>query len=180
MTEPGRSSYRRLRMLVLTSCVVVSTIIGIGSAGLRINVTPSLPVGIYWATSSARAELVEFCPEEPFASESRDRSYRPYGVVCRDGGAPLVKPVVARSGDNVEVNKAGIAVNGTRLPATVTLAADGQGRALTPWPHGNYSVSADELWVASPGKQGSYDSRYMGPIRKRQVLAGLVPLWVVE
>lgn len=180
MTEPGRSNYRRLRMLVLTSGVVASSMIGIGSAGLRVNVTPSMPVGVYWATASSRAALVEFCPEEPFASESRDRSYRPYGVVCRDGGAPLVKPVVARSGDIVEVNEAGIAVNGNRLPATVTLAADREGRSLTPWPHGNYVVAADEIWVASTGKLRSYDSRYMGPIRKRQVLGGLVPLWVLE
>lgn len=180
MTELGQSKYRRLRMLVLTSGVVASSIIGIGSAGLRVNVTPSMPVGIYWATVSSRAALVEFCPEEPFASESRERHYRPHGVVCRDGGSPLVKPVVARSGDIVEVNEAGIAVNGNRLPATVTLAADREGRALTPWPHGDYVVAADELWVASPGKLGSYDSRYMGPIRKRQVLGGLVPLWVLE
>jgi conjugative transfer signal peptidase TraF len=167
-------------MLVLTSGIVASSIIGIGSAGLRVNVTPSMPVGIYWATVSSGAALVEFCPEEPFARESRKRHYRPYGVVCRDGGASLVKPVVARSGDIVEVNEAGIAVNGNRLPATVTLAADSEGRALTPWPHGNYLVAADELWVASPGKLGSYDSRYMGPIRKHQVIGGLVPLWVLE
>ena len=44
-----------------------------------------------------RANLVEFCPAEPFADLAIERGYRDAGI-CRDGAAPLLKPVVAIRG----------------------------------------------------------------------------------
>lgn len=63
-------------------------------AGLRINTSPSLPLGLYVTSSESDAHLVEFCPGEPFASLALSRGYRDAGS-CRDGGAPLLKPVVS-------------------------------------------------------------------------------------
>lgn len=178
-TEPGRFSYRRLRGLLLVLCAVSGTVLAAGAFGVRVNVTASLPVGLYLATSNASAALVEFCPAEPFASESRDRRYRPQSIACPDGAAPLVKPVAARPGDAVLVTETGIAVNGKVFPQSAALQVDGAGRQLKPWPFGTYEVAANELWVVSTYR-GSYDSRYMGPIRHDQVRESLMPLWVIE
>ena len=44
--------------------------------GVRINTSYSLPLGIYVRTHDRDARLIEFCPLEPFASESSERGYR--------------------------------------------------------------------------------------------------------
>ena len=143
--------------------------------GLRINASPSLPVGLYVATSSADANLAEFCPTGPFASLSMSRGYRDRGV-CPDGGAPLLKPVVARHEDLVEVAAAGLSVNGRLLENTAPLSVDTKGRSLTPWPLGRYRVAPDEVWVASSYSRRSFDSRYFGPIPTRQIRSLVRPL----
>src|ERR1041385_5815331 len=65
--------------------------------GLRINTSYSLPLGFYVRTTDLNARLIEFCPVEPFATESSQRGYRTHGIACPDGAVPLLKPVVADS-----------------------------------------------------------------------------------
>jgi conjugative transfer signal peptidase TraF len=132
-------------------------------AGLRFNLSPSLPVGVYMTTANGRASLVEFCPQEPFSTLSIARGYRDAGA-CRDGAAPLLKPLVATVGDTVELSIRGIAVNGHLLPNTAPLAHDTKGRVLRAWPFGRYLVAPGTVWVASSYNPRSFDSRYFGAI----------------
>src|SRR5260370_23703409 len=83
-------------------------------AGVRLNDSPSLPVGPYMVTSDRSADLVEFCPIEPYASLAAERGYRSDGS-RPDGGAPLMKPVAAQPGDTVELSSRGLAVSGKAL-----------------------------------------------------------------
>ena len=151
------------RIVVTSSIVMVSTFEICGLAGLRINGSASLPVGLYLVSGHPNANLVEFCPPEPFAQLAIERGYRDAGN-CPDGGAPLLKPVVARAGDLVELSAEGIAVNGRRLRNTAPLKKDTKGRPLTPWPTGRYTVGPDSVWVASYYNGRSFDSRYFGPV----------------
>jgi conjugative transfer signal peptidase TraF len=148
-------------------------------AGARINTSYSLPLGIYIRTDDARAALIEFCPVEPYAAESSRRGYRTRGTGCPDGAVPLLKQVVAVAGDAVTLAADGIRVNGRLLPKTAPLFRDGAGRSLHPWPFGSYTVEKGTVWVASTYNRGSYDSRYMGPIRTSQIRARLRPLWLL-
>jgi len=134
-----------------------------GFLGLRINTSPSLPPCLYIITKDASASLIEFCPVEPFAALAIARGYRDPGV-CRDGAAPLLKPVIARPGDIVEVSRHGISVNGILLPNTAQLATDAKGRPLEGWPSGRYAVAPETVWVASSYHPRSFDSRYFGPL----------------
>jgi conjugative transfer signal peptidase TraF len=134
-----------------------------GSLGLRINTSPSLPMGLYITTADPSANLVEFCPVEPFATLSRVRGYRAPGT-CGDGAGPLLKPIVAKIGDVVEVSALGISVNGALLRNTAPLSADTKGRHLKAWPFGHYVVAPGTIWVASSYHPGSFDSRYFGPV----------------
>ena len=143
--------------------VVVATFQLSGTLGLRINTSPSLPMGLYIATADAGANMVEFCPVEPFATLAIVRGYRDPGN-CGDGAAPLLKPVVAKSGDVVELSAGGIAVNGALLPNTAPLTQDTRGRKVDAWPSGRYIVAAGTIWVASTYHPRSFDSRYFGPV----------------
>jgi conjugative transfer signal peptidase TraF len=125
-------------------------------AGIRVNTTYSLPLGLYVATKDRNARLVEFCPKGEFASQSAMRGYRTAGFACPDGAVPLLKPIVASEGDVVEVSPDGIAVNRELLPQTRALSVDWAGRPLQPFPCGTYSVEPGTVslsgWLAWRGE----------------------------
>jgi len=144
-----------------------------GWLGLRLNVSPSLPVGLY--ITSGDGKLLEFCPVEPFANMAIARGYRTRGS-CPDGGAPLLKPVVATTGDLVYASPGGIEVNGVRVPNTAPQAEDTKGRPLAHWPFGRYIVATGMVWVASSYNRRSFDSRYFGPVPATAVRYHLRPV----
>lgn len=151
----------RIGLVVIV--VTVGTFQVFGALGVRINTSPSLPVGLYLITQQGRANLVEFCLTEPFAGLSLVRGYRSAGT-CPDGGAPLLKPIIAKFGDVVELSLRGISVNGRLLKNTVPLANDTKGRPLNSWSLGTFEVAPGTVWVASSYDSRSFDSRYFGPI----------------
>jgi len=163
------------RLTLIGTGVLVGSFQLCGIAGLRINTSPSLPLGLYATTSQPDATLVEFCPAEPFASLAISRGYRDAGS-CRDGAAPLMKPIIARAGDVVETSRRGISVNGRSVPNTAPRTMDSQGRPLTPWPLGRYVVPPNTVWVASSYHRRSFDSRYFGPIQTSSIRDRVRPL----
>jgi len=149
-----------------------------GAAGLRFNATASLPGGLYWITSDPNAVFVEFCPPEPFGSMSVERGYRRRSLEsCPDGGVPLLKSVVARNGDTVDVSAQGLIVNRVAIPNTAPKAADSKGRPLAAWPAGHYAVKPGTIWVGSSYNPRSFDSRYFGPIPESAVQHRLRAVW---
>lgn len=167
------ASVRRLALIMAGAAIGTFQLCGL--IGLRINASPSLPVGLYMTSAQPEINLVEFCPAEPFASFAISRGYRDAGV-CRDGAAPLMKPIVARAGDVVELSGQGIAVNGRLVPNTAPLTADSHGRPLESWPFGRYLVAPDTVWVASSHHPRSFDSRYFGPIPTNSIRDHVRPL----
>ena len=172
----SRLELRRLGITVVA--VMVGMFLAFGFLGIRFNSSPSLPVGLYIVTTDAHANLVEFCPSEPFASMSIVRGYRDQGV-CADGAAPLLKPVVASAGDFVELSLSGISVNGRLLPNTAPLSKDSNGRQLQPWGFGRYAVASGTVWVASSYHPRSFDSRYFGPVATLEIRHRLKPLFTL-
>jgi conjugative transfer signal peptidase TraF len=159
-TGQPRIAKRVIKVVVMT---MVGTFAICSVVGIRINGSPSLPVGLYLVTAHSHTNLVEFCLTGRLAQLASARGYRDAGS-CSDGGAPLLKPVVARAGDTVEVSAAGLAVNGYLLPNTAPMKRDTNNRPLTAWPQGRYTVARDSLWVASSYNARSFDSRYFGPV----------------
>lgn len=171
----GATSRSQLQKIGITVvAVMLGTFLAFGFLGIRFNSSPSMPVGLYIVTTDDHANLVEFCPSEPFASLSIVRGYRDEGV-CADGAAPLLKPVVARAGDVVELSSAGISVNGRLLPNTAPLSKDSNGRQLQPWGFGRYLVKSGTVWVASSYHPRSFDSRYFGPVETSAIRHRLRP-----
>jgi conjugative transfer signal peptidase TraF len=169
---------QKMLFVVFVSGAPLATMLVLGIAGLRLNPTPSLPTGLYWITSDPRAEFVEFCPPGPLAALSMEREYRgrsPSG--CPDGGLPLLKSIVARSGEIVEFSSRGIYVNGVPVPNTAPKFQDSAARPLPHWPFGRYEVLPGTVWVASSFNSRSFDSRYFGPISEASVRHHLRAVW---
>jgi conjugative transfer signal peptidase TraF len=184
MTELGQyescrsRGYRDIGRVAVISAAVLSA----GSflcygLGVRINVSPSLPFGLYRVDATGAAKLAEFCPAAPFGDLANIRGYRHAGS-CPDGGSPLLKPIVAQAGDMVSVSPEGVYVNGRLLPNSAPRTKDAAGRALVPWRFGTYVVKPGTLWVLSSYHPRSFDSRYFGPIPESAIRERLQPLLV--
>jgi len=162
--DNGRPERRRVlrRLAIAIASAGIAAFQICGWLGIRFNLSPSLPIGIYLRTN-APAKLIEFCPAEPFASLAIQRGYRDEGV-CPDGAMPLLKPIVAVAGDSVDLSDLGIAVNGLLLRNSTPLRVDTKGRPLPAWRKGHYVIAAGTVWVTSSYNPRSFDSRYFGPV----------------
>lgn len=150
-------------------------------AGLRLNLTGSLPVGLYLVShgSLARGVPVLVCLPQGVAEFARARGYVPQGGSCAGGLVPVGKLVWAIPGDTVTVTPTGLLVNGTPVPNSRPLASDPKGRPLPRPTVGRQVVGPGRLWVLSTYSRLSFDSRYFGAVKVGQVRADLHRLWTV-
>jgi conjugative transfer signal peptidase TraF len=154
-------------------CGLMVAVLAIHGLGLVLNITPSMPLGLYRATplhgDVTRGSIVQACPPESIAKVGIERGYLPAGS-CMTGAAPILKIVVAAAGDRVDVATNGITINGKKLPSSRRAAFDGRHRKISAIPAGTYVLSPDEVWLWTP-YPGSWDSRYFGPISARNLIA---------
>ena len=144
--------------------------------GVIINVTPSMPEGIYIRQFGAIhvGDIVLLCLNEPYKSLGIHRLYVEKGNRCQ-GSDPLVKEVIAIPGDTVVLNDKYVQVNDIQYIAK-TFSKDSLGRPLEIYPSGRYSKTTG-YWLLGTHAFNSWDSRYWGPISPDQILYKLRPLW---
>jgi conjugative transfer signal peptidase TraF len=149
--------------------------------GLHVNLSASAPRGLYRTVAGppGPGEWVVACVDAQAAALARPRGYLGPGP-CAGGVQPVLKPVVAITGDVVDIGPEAVTVNGQPLPGSSTAARDSLGRALPHVAWGRYVVGADELWVVSTRVPNSWDSRYLGPISTSQVWAVARPVWTID
>jgi conjugative transfer signal peptidase TraF len=130
-----------------------------GKAGYRVNLTPSMPLGL-WRVVAAfpadyhRGQAVAVCPPV-------DAPFLPRGS-CPLGMQPLLKEIVALPGDVVTVTFAGVSVNGDPpLPHSPPLAQTLDGQPLPQW-LGTWRLTG--YWLYGAGSPRSFDSRYFGAV----------------
>lgn len=148
--------------------------------GVRLNLTVSLPVGLYVVTRGAptRGAIVLVCLSPEVAAFARRRGYVPHGG-CLGDTAPLGKMVLALPGDMVRLSRVGLSVNGEAVSESRPRASDSRGRPLPRLSPGRYIVQAGELWLAAPHPL-SFDSRYFGAVPRSSVVSALRPLLTVH
>ncbi len=117
-------------------------------AVLRVNLTPSLPQGVYIVRpgTPGKGDLVAFCLEGEFADLARERRYLVAGS-CPSGLRPLLKRIAGLPGD--------------AIPGDLFIrSADSLGRAMpSALPEGVIPSGIALLLADHPG---SFDSRYFG------------------
>ena len=156
-------------------------IMGADRAGIRINITPSVPIGVWrlsYGSDFSRGDTVSVCPKP--SKEEADAGVR-CAWMFRD--EPVFKPVAAVSGDVVEVTAAGVRVNDVLLPNTA-IPQDVRARdakagqvELDRVAPGRYLVAPGMVWLLSSYNDRSYDSRYYGPVPVDFIEGRLALLW---
>lgn len=147
--------------------------------GLRFNLTPSYPLGIWRIQPIDReprvGNLVFICPPDtPAFVLGVERGYLPAGL-CPSGTAPLIKTVVAVAGQAVGIAET-IVIDGVELPNSWVRSTDAEGRPLSAFAGGQ--VPPGSVFLHSDFG-GSYDSRYFGPLPADGILGLASPVFVL-
>lgn len=143
--------------------------------GLMINVTPSMPKGIYIKENAAiqKGSIVAACLAPEFESIGLERRYLGKGGRCQ-GIDPVIKKVIAVPGDTVDLQNQFIQVNGIRYDYP-TYQKDSQNRPMLIYPRGVYQPTTG-YWLIGTQDSRSWDSRYWGPVKSSQILMVLKPV----
>lgn len=135
------------------------------------NVSTSAPLGIWRVRSGLpirRGDMVVVRLSPLFGDLAAARRYLPKGV-------PLLKRVVAQTGDDICARGNVVSVNGRRV--ALRQAFDRSGRPM-PWWSGCEHLR--DRWVfLLTDRPDSFDGRYFGPINQGAVIGTATPLWLV-
>lgn len=165
------------RRLFIVMFVFVVLMIVSKRLGVLINITPSMPIGLYIRATGplSRGDVIAFCLSEPYQTIGIKQAYLAKGQVCH-GADPLIKQVLAVPGDDVLLDKQFIQVNGV-IYHYVARDKDSMGRALAIYPSGYYPHTSG-YWVIGNHCADSWDSRYWGSISVNQILYKLRSVFV--
>ena len=148
--------------------------------GFRVNITPSLPEGIYQLSSEDvdRGDMVAFClpPDNPFSSLAGERGYLGPGC-CQSGLRPLLKHLVGLPGDDLFIDIDGLLLNGFHLTGSERPKRDRQGRTLPNPLLRDGIIPEGQALLLSLEHVGSFDSRHFGLIPLAS-LKKVRPVWV--
>ena len=152
-------------------------IVLLGGQGFRVNLTPSEPLGLWRIVKPDRpilvGDLVFICPPDTDAMrEARARGYLRFGL-CAGRVAPLIKTVVATSGQMIEIHDH-VCVDGRPLPHSRVAPLDGQGREIKRYDGGIVPPGTVFLHSEFPA---SFDSRYFGPLPMDGILGLAREVW---
>ena len=137
------------------------------------NASASVPIGLYAVRRALPlhvGELVVIMPPGPLAQFFAARHYLPLGV-------PLLKHVLALSGQTVCRNGRVITVDGAAMGEA--LDHDRFGRALPDW-QGCRALAAAEVFVMNTAALDSLDGRYFGPLPLTTIVGRADPIWTRE
>lgn len=176
MTGRTSRSSRLMEFGVGGLSTVAAMLTLVHSSGVRINLTRSIPIGVYRVIDDTspvrRGDVVLACLPSSVARLAHDRGYVPRGGSCPGGLVPIGKLVMALAGDTVVVSSDGLRVNGQSVQNSRALMRDAAGRELRGIPRGHYPVSTGEVWLIGASPR-SFDCRYIGPVPIRNVIARL-------
>ena len=134
------------------------------------NASKSVPIGLYRVQPATRltvTELVAVQPPDLLAVFLDLNGYLPIGV-------PMLKRVLALSGQTVCRNGLTIAVDGVHVGEANE--RDGRGRPLPVW-YGCRVIADGDVFVMNWQSANSFDGRYFGPLPASAVIGRAVPVW---
>jgi conjugative transfer signal peptidase TraF len=170
---------RPLKIVLTTACCLIALVVAAMLAGVRINTTPSYPLGIYIMTDAPieKGTLVIFCPtDSPAFYQAREWGYIGAGF-CPGGYGYMIKKIMAAKNDKVEISAAGVSINGELLPNSNPMDTDSEGKPL---PNIEVNIAAlddHSVLLMSDYNPKSFDGRYFGLMDKSQIISAIRPVW---
>jgi conjugative transfer signal peptidase TraF len=149
------------------------------SAPIRINLSPSMPRGLYRLEAGAQPKAGDFvaaCLPEPLSCFGAARGYLARGGPCGCSAAPVIKKAAAKGGGTVLVSDTEVTVDGRALAGSHRMSRDTKGRPVPRIPSGLYTLPPDFVWLYGESHPNSWDSRYYGAVPASGVLGKLQPL----
>jgi conjugative transfer signal peptidase TraF len=165
---------RALRAASAASVVWLAATAAAARSGLWVNISPSLPLGVYRIVAGppTRGNVVLVCLPADVGRLARARGYLGAGP-CPGGAGRLGKTVAAVAGDTVDVEASGVTINGRLVASSAPLARDHAGRPLARVAPGPRIVPAGMLFLLATHHPLSFDSRYYGVVPVAAVYSDL-------
>lgn len=137
------------------------------------NASASAPTGLYRLEPGASpipGDRVAWRPTPVWSRWMAERNYLPEGL-------PLLKPLAATAPSVVCRHEDRILIDGRTVAWART--QDAAGRPLPRW-SGCLALGPDAVFLLAPDVPDSLDSRYFGPVDRRDLLGRVVPIRVRE
>lgn len=153
------------------------------NAGYRLNLSSSIPLGIYRVSETpiVRGDFVEYCPpNQAMFQMAKARGYLLSGFSCPNFYSPIFKPIAAIEGDEIIINKGGVWVNGLWLSNSKPSFKDAKGRSLIPQNIPKTNVPSGQILLVSSYSARSFDGRYFGSVPATGIRAKLLALYVFK
>jgi conjugative transfer signal peptidase TraF len=171
---------KKLRIISMTTIGCLTLLaIAASLAGIRINTTPSYPIGIYLMTNDPieKGALVIFCPTDTaIFRQAKERGYIGAGF-CPGGTSHMIKKIMATTNDAVEFSGIGVLVNGALLSNSKPMEKDAEVLPLSTPKAVITALDDHTILLMSDYNQKSFDARYFGLIDKAQIISVVRPVW---
>jgi len=135
------------------------------------NASASAPLGLYAVAPGApleRGDMAVAWPPAAARQLAARRRYLPSNV-------PLVKRVAGVAGDTICAVNRTVTVNGR--PLALRRSVEGEGRPLPAW-QGCFTLGPGAVFLLMRETPDSFDGRYFGGTRARDVIGKATPLWL--
>jgi conjugative transfer signal peptidase TraF len=166
------TAHNRIRRYAISSALgaaLLALSLNSNDPVLVYNPSHSAPIGYYLAhapTPLKRGDWVLVDAPLQVRQFAGARGYLPVTV-------PMIKSVVAMSGDTVCAQDTDILING--MTVATRLRVDHRGRPL-PWWNGCRTLGANDVFLLNRLAPGSFDGRYFGVLSRAAVRNRLVKL----
>jgi conjugative transfer signal peptidase TraF len=172
-----------LHAFIAFGLLLVATAAGARFNGYIINITESMPIGVYLEINGAarRGDVVSTCIDDGnrVMHLAITRSYFLTGD-CPNGLMPFLKTVAAVPGDLVQLTDDAVIVNGVAIPGTGLMQEDWIGRPLPRVARGSYVVGAGQVLLLATHSPASFDGRYFGLTHADQIRAVALPVALMD
>ena len=165
---------------------VVSTV-GAVQAGVRINLSPSMPKGLYQLVRCDETVGLDAAVGDRVAIDTKKASsnarlsfFRSLGWLSTSGRSDdlLMKTVVGVGGDEVTEEDGRLYVNDQPLTRSASRRHRVVGTLSLPLVELLQRVNEDAIWLSSDHEKG-IDSRYFGPIARSLIACEVEALWTL-
>lgn len=177
-------SFKFFKIITGICLLLIVILIGCVAANVKINVTPSYPLGLYHQQAvkdpaTHRNQLVLVCPDpdNPVIRKAVELKILPSGTGCPGRQAPLMKELVGTPGDQVTITDQGVTINGQPLKNSKIKFKTFE---LLMHPGYTHTLQQDEYWIMSDYNPNSFDSRYFGPVSGLEIKEYSKPILTIK